>query len=96
MVLDFPGEKEGETIPGAIWNPRQDTLVGARGQPTPTVPDTDEEESGAPPCEETIEGLCGWCGFRVYKQKGKKSHLPATDSEWLAHEQKQKQNPAAL
>jgi len=87
MVVDFPGEKEGEIIPGAIWNPQKDTLAGVQT----TVTGTDGEGKGAPPPEETIEGLCGWCGFRVYQQKGKRSHLPETDSDWLSHEQKRTQ-----
>ncbi|KAF8444169.1 hypothetical protein BGX38DRAFT_1260979 [Terfezia claveryi] len=83
MVVDFPGENEGEIIPGAIWNPKKDTLAGARVQ-------TDKEGNRTPPFGETIEGLCGWCGFRVYQQE-KKWHLPLTDSEWLAHELKKNQ-----
>jgi len=80
MVVDFPGQNEGEIIPGKIWNPQKDTLAEVRGQ-------MDEGGNGTPLPEETIEGLCGWCGFRVYRQK-ERSHLPATDSEWLAHKQK--------
>ncbi|KAF8420601.1 hypothetical protein EV426DRAFT_644207 [Tirmania nivea] len=91
MVVDFPGEKEGEIIPGAIWNPQKDTLAGARGQPTSTATGTDGRENGTSPPGETIEGLCGWCGFRIYQQKGKKMHFPATNSEWLAYEQKRNQ-----
>lgn len=72
MLVDFPGEKEGEIIPGAIWDPKVDSL-----------PASTNEKGEGPAHEETIEGLCGWCGFRVYRQK-ESGKLPETVAEWEA------------
>lgn len=74
LLWDFIGE-DGETIAGNGWDPTN------HSETLPASEATDGQHGGF---QETVVGLCSWCGFRVYRPAGNRGKLPKTEEEYQA------------